>query len=238
MNYYFISGTSSGIGKALAENLLQDESNIVYGFSRRKTIEHRNFKHNMLDFSKVEKVAKFEFPKLNNAEKIILINNAGTLGDIKHIGNLSAQSLIDVFNVNLTALAVLCNAFIKQYQTIATEKIIINISSGAATGAYDGWATYCSSKAGVNMLTEVIDMEQKNKTNPIKIFAIAPGVVDTAMQTTIRKTSVENFSRIEKFNQLKTTKALYSPKAVAQKIIDYCQNTDAIPALISRIVMD
>lgn len=237
MNYYFISGTSSGIGKALAENLLQDESNIVYGFSRRKTIEHRNFKHNMLDFSKVDKVAKFEFPRLNNAEKIILINNAGTLGDIKHIGNLSAKSLIDVFNVNLTALAVLCNAFIKQYQRIATEKIIINISSGAAMGAYDGWATYCSSKAGVNMLTEVIDMEQKTKANPIKIFAIAPGVVDTAMQTTIRKTRVENFSRIEKFNQLKNTGALYNAKTVAQKIISYCQNTDAIAALISRIVL-
>lgn len=235
MNYYFITGTSSGIGKALVEELLQDKNNYIFGFSRSNSIQNDHFEHKTLDLSDLNQVSAYIFPDLKNVKRIVLINNAGTLGEIKHLGNLDAKTIITSFNVNLTSVAVLSAAFINAYQNIDTERIIINISSGAAHKAYDGWATYCTTKAGINMLTEAIDTEQKFQENPIKAFAIAPGVVDTYMQDTIRNTKAKDFSNIEKFQTLKNEGALYKAKDVAQKLISMCEDTELIPSLISRI---
>lgn len=235
MDYYFITGTSSGIGKALVEQLLLNEKNFIYGYSRTNTIENSRFIHTSIDLSKLETVAKVAFPELKNAQKILLINNAGTLGEIKHLGNLNNLDIITSFNVNITAVALLINNFIKQYQNNKQERTIINITSGAAKSAYDGWAAYCSTKSAINMLTEVIDKEQKLEASPIKAFAIAPGVVDTYMQELIRKTAEKDFSNIEKFHLLKSTGALYQAKDVAIKLISLCEDPSKIDGLISRI---
>lgn len=235
MNYYFITGTSSGIGKAIVQQLLLDENNFIYGFSRTNSIENERFIHKSIDLSKLKEVSKISFPKLKNANKIVLINNAGTLGDVKHLGNLNSKDIIASFNVNITAVALLVNSFIFKYQEKKKEKIIINISSGAATSAYDGWAPYCATKAAINMLTETIAVEQKMEHSPIKVFAVAPGVVDTYMQEIIRKTDEEDFSKLDKFHSLKTSGGLYQAKDVARKLISYCEDTSIIPGLISRI---
>lgn len=235
MNYYFITGTSSGIGKALAENLLLDENNVVFGFSRRNFIENHRFHHHSIDLSDLNDVKMLSFPELKDVKKVVLINNAGTLGEIKYLGNLAAQDIITTLNVNISAASLIINQFIQQFQTEKTEKIIINISSGAATKAYDGWAVYCASKAALNMLTEAIAEEQKEKEFPIKTYAIAPGVVDTFMQDTIRNTEQKDFQHIEKFVLLKNQGALYDAHDVANVLISYCNDTSKIPSLISRI---
>ncbi len=235
MNYYFLTGTSSGIGEALVHELLLNKNNFIYGFSRTNTIDNERFIHHKLDLSLLVEVTKYKFPDLKNASRIVLINNAGTLGEIKHLGNLKSEDIITSFNVNITSVALMCNTFIHNYQELEVEKTIINISSGAAQNGYDGWGPYCTTKAGINMLTEVIDKEQKFEKFPIKPFAIAPGVVDTYMQDLIRKTSKKDFSNIEKFHNLKSSGALYQAKDVAKKLIQYCENTNTIPSLISRI---
>jgi len=235
MNYYFITGTSSGIGKAIVEELLLDENNFIFGFSRTNTLINERFEHKKLDLSNLNDVSAYSFPDLKDVKKIILINNAGTLGEVKHFGNLDTKTIITSFNVNLTSVALLCNSFLKSYQNLNEERIIINISSGAAKSAYDGWASYCATKAGLNMLTEVLEKEQNLKAKPIKVFAIAPGVVDTYMQDTIRNTKAENFSNIKKFHVLKNEGTLYKAKDVAQKLISMCQNTSLISGVISRI---
>ncbi len=235
MNYYFITGTSSGIGKALVEQLLLDEKNYIFGFSRTNSLKNERFTHQKVNLANLEEVKNLNFPDLKDVKKIILINNAGTLGSIKHLGNLNTEDIITSFNVNLTSVALLTNAFIKQYQQENFERIIINISSGAAQKAYDGWAAYCTTKAGVNMLTEAIHKEQQLMKFPIKAFAIAPGVVDTEMQNVIRKTDKKDFSNIDKFHNLKESGALYEAKDVADKLIAMCENTDLIEGLISRI---
>lgn len=235
MNYYFITGTSSGIGKAIVEELLLDKNNYVFGFSRTNSLQNANFEYKKLDLSNLDEVSSYDFPVLKNVNKVVLINNAGTLGEIKHLGKLDHESIITSFNVNLTAVALLSSSFIKTYQNTDSERIIINISSGAAQSAYDGWAPYCSTKAGINMLSQAVAKEQELESNPIKVYAIAPGVVDTYMQDTIRNTKQEDFSNIEKFHTLKNEGALYKAKDVAHKLVSMCENTNLIPSLISRI---
>ena len=127
------------------------------------------------------------------------------------------------------------NKFISVYQNFEGEKIIINVSSGAADSAYDGWANYCSAKAALNMFTRVIHEEQLGQNYPVQAYAIAPGVVDTSMQDIIRDVEEGSFSRIEKFRALKENNELYQAHDVAEQIIALIMDPKKITSLISRI---
>ena len=235
MNYYFITGTSSGIGKALVQELLKYPHQHIFGLSRSNKLCEEEFTHKVIDLSKPSEVEAFEFPTLKTTRKIVLVNNAGTLGEIQYVGQQSNQNIQDVMQVNFTSAAILMNKFIAAYQDYPCEKIIVNISSGAATFAYDGWANYCSAKAALNMYTEVINKEQLHRTHPVLSFAIAPGVVDTLMQDLIREVSAEQFSQIEKFKGLKENDHLYKARDVARRLVELIVDPKLIHSLISRI---
>ena len=230
MNYYFITGTSSGIGKALAELLLEDATNKVVGISRKCTIKNENYKHFFVDLSDTKSILAFEFEieNIQAPDKIVLINNAGTVGIVNHVGSMDSNDIVKSYTLNLIAPSVLINKFINTFQFQKNNKIILNVSSGAGKKPVDGWSVYCSTKSGLDMFSEVVNCEQKiNSFEDIlnfKIYSIAPGVVDTAMQQEIRKLKKESFSKIENFISLKANNQLLNPKYVAQKYIDVINN--------------
>lgn len=235
MNFYFITGTSSGIGKAMVEELVKYDQNKIAGYARRSSIQHEQYCHQTIDLSDIGELKAFRFPELTSANRIVLVNNAGTLGPIKHLGELSSADIIEAVQVNVTAAAVLANEFIKRYQHLNCAKMIVNISSGAATSAYEAWSSYCASKAALNMHTQVIAKEQLGKEFPIDAFAIAPGVVDTYMQTSLRNADDTSFKMKQKFIDLKESGKLYDPSDVVKKLIEFIEQPEKISALISRI---
>ncbi len=243
MNYYYITGTSRGIGKAFAEHLLENPSNHVIGISRHSTIKHPNYKHAYLDLTDVHAIAEFKFELHANAKKVYLINNAGVLGFIKPIGKLDASTIIKNYTVNLIAPSVLTNAFIECYDSTDAEKVIVNVSSGAGKSPIDGWAVYCASKAGIDMFSRVVDAEQKIRAKkPLEsihkgfhIFSIAPGVVNTGMQEEIRAAQKEDFSRLEDFIGYKVNNQLADPDFVSKKYINILADINAIKDVLSSI---
>lgn len=243
VNYYYITGTSRGIGKAFAEHLLENPSNKVIGISRHRTIDHPHYTHAYLDLTDLNAIASFKFELHANAKKIYLINNAGVLGFIKPVGKLEATTIIKNYTVNLIAPTVLTNAFIECYDSTDAEKVIVNVSSGAGKNPIDGWAVYCASKAGVDMLSRVVDAEQKVRaTMPQKsihkgfhIFSIAPGVVNTGMQEEIRAAQKEDFSRLEDFIAYKVQNQLLEPEFVSKKYINILANINSIKGVLSSI---
>ena len=225
MNYYFITGTSSGIGKALAEKILEDESNFVFGISRRNTVSHKNYQHVYTDLSRLKSVDAFEFPYLKKPNKIVLINNAGQIGDIKPIGQSANLAIANLMLVNVTAPAILMNNFISRYASRSIEKIILNVSSGAGKSAIEGWAPYCGSKAAIDLFSLTVFEEQKRAKNPVKIYSVAPGVVDTEMQVEIRNSNENDFSKHQYFVDLKANNELSTPEEVAAKYLRILDNT-------------
>src|SRR3990167_8021795 len=137
MNYYFITGSSKGLGKALAELLLQNENNFVFGYARSSSITHKRYYHKHIDFANLEAVQKIKFPELKDAQKVVLINNAGVVGEIKHVGNLTNQKIIDCYTINLVVPTIFTNEYVKTYQKAVAEKLVLNISSGASQSAID-----------------------------------------------------------------------------------------------------
>ncbi|WP_045687852.1 SDR family NAD(P)-dependent oxidoreductase [Hymenobacter sp. AT01-02] len=239
MHYYIITGASRGLGKALAENVLQQENTAVLGVSRHATIEHPRYTHQPLDLSDmlaVQNNLHKVFPKWPDAESITLINNAGVLGDIAYLGEHQNEHFEFVFDVNVVAPAMLMNTFLSAYSGGSSTRTILNISSGAAQRAVDGWGAYCASKAALDMLSQVAQKEQDLRANGIRIRSLAPGVIDTVMQEHIREADKQSFSEAERFSGLHSNGQLVEPKVVAGTIIKWLQG-DLGSEVVVRVSM-
>ncbi|WP_231501310.1 SDR family NAD(P)-dependent oxidoreductase [Hymenobacter swuensis] len=226
MHYYIITGASRGLGKALAETLLQQPDTQVIGVSRHATIEHACYRHQPLDLSDmlaVQNNLHKVFPPLPDAVSITLINNAGVLGDIGYIGELSNEHFEFVFDVNLIAPAMLMNTFLSTYASFTVPRTILNISSGAAQRAVDGWAAYSASKAALDAISRTAQKEQDLRGTDVRIRSLSPGVLDTAMQEHIRSADTANFSEAEQFTDLKQSRNLVVPDKAASQIIQWLQ---------------
>jgi len=231
---FIITGASKGIGKGLAEKALETGAE-VWGVNRTHSIEHGNYKaltYDLADIAKLQEKLPQLFLEAKNNERIVLINNAGTLGDIGHLGNIKNDSIPHLFDLNVSAPLLLMNQFMKDFKDFEGEKIIINISSGAGKNAVDGWSGYCASKAALDMATEVAAKEAEMDGTGFIIKAIAPGVVDTEMQTQIRSTHEKSFSGVDKFKNLKAENQLSSEQEVAEKYFHFINNLEQYPDVI------
>jgi benzil reductase ((S)-benzoin forming) len=237
MNYYYITGTSSGIGKALTIKLLSEPNNRVYGFGRTNVHQHPNYTHITKDFSDVNDMDfNFGIKDLNDIESIALINNAGVLDPIRYAGKLESEEIINAVNVNFLAPAILSNNFLKETNHLEKNRVILNISSGAASYPVDGWMLYCSTKSALEMLSKVIVHETNlSKNENLFTFSIAPGIVETNMQEQIRATDSKDFSRVDEFRTLKKENKLFDTTYVAEKLFDILSKPETYRENIFRL---
>ncbi len=226
MIIFYITGTSSGIGKAIAEKALQIVGSFVYGFSRTCSIEHTNFKHFAIDLSNIDEVLNLNIEKHSEAYKIVLINNAGTIGEVKPIGRQSNKSIVNVFTLNTICPTILSNKLLQTYNGIDVSIVIVNISSGAARHPIESWAPYCASKSAIDMFSQVLQAENGYDTKNLRIFSIAPGIVDTKMQQQVRESKPDEFPHLEKFIDYKKNGNLVLPEIVAQKILEVIEKPE------------
>ncbi len=176
MKKIFITGTNSGIGKALVEYYLQNGAQ-VYGIGKksRPTIEHKRFSYFRVDLEALETIAPNLLYFLKDISHIdIAVLNAGILGEIKDMTDTYIYEIEKVMKVNVWANKVIIDTLCKL--NVEIEQIV-GISSGAAVNASRGWGGYSLSKSALNMLLRLYSREMPNT----HITALAPGVVDTPM---------------------------------------------------------
>jgi benzil reductase ((S)-benzoin forming) len=236
MKHFFITGTSKGIGKALAELLLKDSKTLVTGISRTNTIKHLNYNHMTTDLANTGDTESIFFPDLKEVDEIVLINNSGVISEILRTGKLKNTGIINDFNVNIVSPAILMNNFIKKYQQYTNKRIILNISSGAGRHPVDAWSIYCASKSALDMMTEAISLEQNFQApeNRIKVLSLAPGIVDTDMQQKLRDSDEKEFSGKKKFVNMKQNNELTNPEHVAETILKMVDN----PQNLENVILD
>jgi benzil reductase ((S)-benzoin forming) len=230
MNLFYITGTSSGIGYAIANLLLKKPNNLVVGISRRNKIEHKNYHHISHDLC--QPISSDIFEKVGDSyKKIVLINNAGQVGPVTPMGKQTLEEINQNYAINLLAPSLLCNDFIGAYKDHAALKMIVNVSSGAGKHAIESWSTYCASKAALDMLSLVIQAEHPE----FKVYALAPGIVDTEMQSAIRAAKKEDFPHLEKFVTYKKEGELADANLVAQKYLKVIENPELFEQTICSV---
>ncbi len=209
-----ITGTSQGIGKAIAESFLKDEQEVI-GIGRKHTIVHPNYRAVICDLSNQQEVEDLVIQLPN--EPITFIHNAGILGQVNRFSDQNSLDFMKVMQVNLNAGIQLIHKIIRQVP-LKQQLDIVAISSGAAKRAIPSWAAYCSSKAALEMWMETVYLEEIELGRNVRFYAVAPGVVDTQMQVEIRQVETAYFSSINQFRQLKENNELLSPQIVAEKL--------------------
>lgn len=232
MEYYYVTGPNRGIGLALVNRLLDTKQDaVVVGVGRSATVEHPRYRHQALDLTDLAAVQAFSFAGSADATRVVLVNNAGAL-TVKPIGSADPSSLVNEYLVNLVAPAVLMNSFLAAYRGLSIDRQIVNISSGAGQRPFDGWATYCASKAGLDMLSRSVALEQELARSGVRVLSVSPGVTDTDMQGVIRGTAAEDFSRVQEFVDYKATGGLASPETIAVKLCRVIDDPTLTPEVL------
>lgn len=221
-----LTGHSKGLGLGIARALLS-QGHAVLGISRS---HHSELQHEYNDklqqisldlgqsmaLEQLEASAQLdEF--IANATQLLLINNAGL---VSPIGPLSAQSTADIsrsVQLNIAAplaLSAMITRTIQEHQQLR----ILHVSSGASQSAYPGWSVYCATKAALDMHARAV---QEDQLSNVAICSLAPGVIDTGMQTQIRETDELLFPNKERFVQLKNSNSLSNPDVAGERLVRY-----------------
>jgi benzil reductase ((S)-benzoin forming) len=219
-----ITGTSSGLGKCIFEKLISIQNSIhIISISRRfsddqKKYAGKNVKLVKIDLSKIASTNKdiLDFGK-NISDDVIFINNAGVINPIGGLGEIASTEIINNISINLIAPILILNKLVLVNKNKYIKLKIINISSGAANRPIAGWGLYCSTKAGMKMFLDAINISP-NKQISFKMINYDPGVMDTGMQEEIRKSKSKEFIHQEKFVNFKRKNLLKNPEKVAEKI--------------------
>lgn len=218
-----ITGTSKGIGRAIAENYLSLGEKVI-GIGRNHPISDPNYTATVCDLSNPEAVDRISFPDFGE-EPVIFIHNAGVLGTVDYFEKLDSSELAHVMQVNLFAGAVILQKLLRQIPKTHWFKAVF-ISSGAGKSPIASWAAYCASKAAVDLFCQTIQAEEEQLgRNGFHCLAVAPGVVDTDMQAAIRSADSSSFSEVERFKEYKNTNQLYAPELVAKKLYKLVHET-------------
>lgn len=223
-----ITGTTSGLGEAIAKLLCQSPEVFVFGYARSNpSFEAPNYKHIVVDLSKE---GSEQFMELDpSAHREILINNAGWIGPIAPIGSRQFMGIQKLWMTNTIAVFGWTNRFASESK--AATKTVISISSGAAKNAIPSWSNYCASKSAIEMATKVWNLDRPD----ISFLAIAPGVVDTSMQLEIRSARKEDFPLHQKFVKYHTEGELKSPQEVAQVLAQFALNPSQAPSEVFSV---
>jgi benzil reductase ((S)-benzoin forming) len=229
MNYTIITGTTRGLGFELVKACLNQGDKVI-SISRQLKDElaaegklageqFRHFDYDLEDSLGIGGLMDQIFEEVNLAEasRVTLISNAGDIEPIAPFYKADDLEVLESLSLNLIAPMMLARHFGRLTREIGHKAQFFVISSGAGRNPVYGWNSYCAAKAGVDMMTRVIAVEEGAKG--LQTIAFGPGVMDTGMQQTIRSSSVHDFRDVEKFRKYKTDNVLRKPEAVAAVVL-------------------
>jgi len=233
-----LTGASRGMGLAMAEQLCHaDQWVLCISRGQSDALTAIADKHGahlvqwQVDLAQpaavAEKLAHW-FDALNPEEfaSATLINNAGLIGHLGPIDDASAEHLLQGIAVNLQAPIVVSSVFLKHTRHWQLPRKILNISSGLGRRPMAASALYCAGKAGLDHFTRCLALDEALHANPAKVVSLAPGVIDTDMQTDLRSAKGAGFPDQNMFVQMKNTGALTTPTVAAAQILAYLQRPD------------
>src|SRR4028118_2183400 len=187
-----VTGSSQGIGQAIAVYLAKEGADIVIDYrshpdGAKETlakVEAAGRKGHIVqsDLSLVNDVRKLVSEGIGQFGKLdILVNNAGIDGRNANFWNITEADYDAVINLNLKGTFFATQAIVQHFiETKRTGKII-NISSTHEEMAFPHFTSYCASKGGVKMMMRNLAVELGPMG--ITINNIAPGAIETPINT-------------------------------------------------------
>lgn len=228
---FLITGASKGLGRSICE-ILANKGYIVVGLARQSSelAELDTFLKKYNDKS-CAIACDLSVPEMvnNTAGEIVerfpaihgIIHNAGIIGPVGNIFTVDEAKWNETLVVNLVSVQQLTRVLYPAMVNAGRCRVT-TISSGAAVNSLESWSAYCTSKAGLDMWTRCLADEGGN--DGISAVSIAPGIVDTDMQATIRSTDRSDFPMVDRFIEFHKNGDLVSPDKVANSLFELMVN--------------
>ncbi|MBW3666580.1 MAG: SDR family NAD(P)-dependent oxidoreductase [Actinobacteria bacterium] len=215
----FVTGASRGLGLAIAEAVPFPAR--VVDVSRTGPPEDSGIDHLPADLSDPASWRKVahgmqEITDDADPQRLILIHAAGTLSPMGFAGEVDLDAYTHNVLLNSAAGQVLGHAFLAVAAPRPGERVMVMISSGAASSVYPGWTAYGAGKAALDQWVRNAGEEQRRR-GAVVVAAIAPGVIDTSMQEEIRSTPAEDFPDVDRFRRLHEEGDLIAPEVAARR---------------------
>lgn len=182
-----VTGSTRGIGLAIAEALLEEGVNVVVSSRNQRECEQVRQRLSertsttvlgkacdVADFEQVEELVEYCCRELGGLD--ILINNAG-IGIFGEVEKLSPEEWRSTLATNLDGVFYACHCAIPQMKK-RDNAFIINIGSLAGKNAFPGGAAYNASKFGLLGFTEALMQEVRH--DDIRVACVMPGSVETS----------------------------------------------------------
>ncbi|MDJ0630167.1 MAG: SDR family oxidoreductase [Rhodobacter sp.] len=199
-----ITGASRGIGEAAARYFAKLGGTVVLAARSANQIE--TIAQDILanggtavacgcDVSLAVDVEALVATALNETGRLdVFVNNAGIIEPIARLADSDPTAWGQVVDVNVKGVYHGLRFAIPEMIN-SGGGTVINISSGAATSALEGWSHYCATKAAVLSLTRVADKEYRDRG--IRVVGLSPGTVATDMQVQIRASGINPVSKLD-----------------------------------------
>ena len=182
----FITGSSRGIGLAIAHKFASLGANVVLNsrgeISEELLAEFKPYGVKVLaisgdvsDFADAKRMVDQAIEELGSVD--VLVNNAGITQDTLML-KMTEEDFEKVLKINLTGAFNMTQAVLKQ-MIKAREGAIINMSSVVGLMGNVGQANYAASKAGLIGFTKSVAREVANRN--VRVNAIAPGMIESDM---------------------------------------------------------
>jgi NAD(P)-dependent dehydrogenase (short-subunit alcohol dehydrogenase family) len=184
-----ITGSSSGIGKGVAKRFVQEGANVfLVDINEEKLAETKKELDEMVTPNQEVAILSGDLRQSSTREKVVeraikafgkidvLVNSAGIYPSTPLL-DVTETEWDSVLDLNLKAVFFLNQTVVKTMIEKKVKGRIVNISSTASEVARPGVAHYCSSKAGLKMLTQVMALELA--PHNIRVNALGPGLVET-----------------------------------------------------------
>lgn len=167
------------------------------------------------DYGALERFASEAEERLGPID--LWVNNAGLLAPIGMLREVDPTEVRRHEEVNVLGVFHGMRIYLARLHATKRTGTVVNISSGAGVHPFPGWGAYCAGKAAVDMLSRVAAQEEAPHGN--RVFALAPGVIETGMQALIRTQDEEAFPDVERFRELHSSGKLLSPESPAAAVL-------------------
>lgn len=183
-----VTGSSRGIGRAIALELAKEGATVVVHYGRKEDEAQATLKeiedlggHGMIikaDVSQEKEVASmFRTIRKEFGRVDVVVNNAGIIKD-GYLTMMSSQKWDDVININLRG-CFLCSREAVKAMVSAKHGAIVNIASTSGIAGQEGQLNYSASKGGIITFTKGLAREVARYN--IRANAVAPGFIQTDM---------------------------------------------------------
>lgn len=199
-----ITGASRGIGAAAAHHMAELGVNVVLAARTVKDCEAiaaeirqtgakaLAVECDVADYASVESAIASATDNFGAVD--ILVNNAGIIDPIARLAESDPAGWDLAVDINLKGVYHGLRAALPGMEARGAG-VIINISSGAASNAIEGWSHYCATKAGVLALTRCVHKEYAE--HGIRCIGLSPGTVATDMQRAIKASGINPVSQMD-----------------------------------------